>query len=510
MTAAREYTWHDWLRRACVDGDALLFATHVLGFLMPGQPNPGGLPQLEEWQVRDLKEFSRQFRNRFVKPGRMSIRAGHGVGKTAFLVIVMLFMFFAGGDDVKIPVVSTGKDQLRDGMWAEISKWMNKLPDGLREQIVWAAETVRLKMSPEAVFAVARTASTHKPEALQGIHATTVLAIFDEASGIPESTYEVALGMLSTPGSMWILMSNPTRRSGFFYKTHTDAKMRGEWYTARVNCEDVPRARGHIQSTINTYGISSNKYRVRVLGEFPTKDDDTVIPLEQVEAAKGRKVSGTKVWPVWGLDPARFGDDRSCLLKREGNRTVGTPKVWQNKDGAQLAGLVVAEYKATRIDKRPKAICVDVIGIGASAVDFLKLDGTLAYDDVQIVSVNVAESPSIDDTNNRLRDELWWRGREWFASLDCCIDIDHLNEDELALIEELIGELTTPTYDFTAGGKRIIISKAEMKKELGRSPDMADAFLLTFACPVFPREEERHRDWDRWDRDHEERSAWSA
>lgn len=510
MADGGEWTWADWLRRACVDGDALLFATHVLGFLMPGDENPTDAPQLDPWCVEALTIFSEQFNNRNVTPGRLSIRAGHGVGKTAFLCIILLFMLFAGGDDVKIPVVSSSKDQLRDGMWAEISKWLGKMPDDLRAQVVWAAEKVALKINPEGVFATARTASKHKPEALQGIHANTVLAIFDEASGIPEETYEASVGTLSTKGAMAVAMSNPTRRSGFFYKTHTDAAMRAEWRTMRVNCEDVPRARGHIQSVINLYGKDSNRYRVRVLGEFPTKDDDTVIALELVEAAKGRKVEPLKVHPIWGLDPARFGDDRSCLMKREGNRTLGAPKVWQNKDGAQLCGLVVAEYKATPVDMRPKAICVDVIGIGASAVDFLKNDGTLAYDDVQIVSVNVAESPSISDTNHRLRDELWWTGREWFAARDCCIDTSYMNGDQLKLIEEFIGELTTPTYTFTAGGKRIILSKADMKKDLGRSPDIADAFLMTFAAPVFPREADRHRDWDAYDKEYERQNPWAA
>ena len=53
----------------------------------------------------------------------------------------------------------------------------------------------------------------------------------------------------------------------------------------RVNSEDVERAHGHINDIIARYGRDSNAYRVRVLGEFPTADDEAVIPLELVEAA---------------------------------------------------------------------------------------------------------------------------------------------------------------------------------------------------------------------------------
>jgi hypothetical protein len=43
-------------------------------------------------------------------------------------------------------------------------------------------------------------------------------------------------------------------------------------------------------------------------------------------------------------------------------------------------------------------------------------------------------------------------------------------------------ELTAPTYSFTSTGKMVVESKADMKKRGMRSPDLADAFLLTFAC----------------------------
>ena len=46
----------------------------------------------------------------------------------------------------------------------------------------------------------------------------------------------------------------------------------------------------------------------------------------------------------------------------------------------------------------------------------------------------------------------------------------------------LIAELTAPTYTFSSTGKMVVESKADMKKRGLRSPDLADAFLLTFAC----------------------------
>jgi hypothetical protein len=83
----------------------------------------------------------------------------------------------------------------------------------------------------------------------------------------------------------------------------------------------------------------------------------------------------------------------------------------------------------------------------------------------------VAESPAVKEQYNRLRDELWWRAREWFASRDCSFYDD----------EELTAELTLPTYKLLSSGKIQIESKDDLKKRGVTSPDLADAFCLTFA-----------------------------
>jgi len=92
----------------------------------------------------------------------------------------------------------------------------------------------------------------------------------------------------------------------------------------------------------------------------------------------------------------------------------------------------------------------------------------------------------------RLRDELWFKGRDWFQERLGAIPQD----------DALIAELTAPTYTFTSTGKMVVESKADMKKRGMRSPDLADAFFLTFACGE--RRKERYR------RPVRRCSAWAA
>ncbi len=205
------------------------------------------------------------------------------------------------------------------------------------------------------------------------------------------------------------MFSNPTRTNGFFYDTHH--KLRNNWRCWHVNCEDVPRARGHIRDVINTYGKDSNRYRVRVAGLFPTHDDDTVIPLELVEAAVNRKVTPLAYWPIWGVDVARFEDDRSVLTKCAANVLLEPPIEWRNLDTTQVAGRIKAEIDKTKADMRPKEIRVDMIGYGAGVVDqLMRVIRVPATHSISVVGVNVAETASDSDEFHRLRDQIWWRG----------------------------------------------------------------------------------------------------
>ncbi|MDG2071742.1 MAG: hypothetical protein P8J55_08495, partial [Pseudomonadales bacterium] len=85
-----------------------------------------------------------------------------------------------------------------------------------------------------------------------------------------------------------------------------------------MSCVDSPRVSDeYVREMSIRYGDQSNAYRVRVLGEFPVTDDDTIIGLELCQSAMDREVEVLEDEPiVWGLDVARFGSASSVLCKR--------------------------------------------------------------------------------------------------------------------------------------------------------------------------------------------------
>lgn len=399
-----------------------------------------------------------------VKHARLSIRSGHGVGKSAFLSWAILW-FMVCYFPAKVPCTAPTAHQLSDILWAELARWHRLLETrmpALGEQFEWTSDEFRVKSAPKESFAVARTARAEKPEALQGFHSDNLMIVADEASGIPDVIYEVGQGALSSHNAFAILTGNPTRRQGFFFDTHH--KLRERWATMRVNGEDVGRvSKQFIEDIIHQYGKDSNVYRVRVMGEFPMAEDDVVIPMDLCEAALIREVEpfGPR---VWGIDVARFGSDRTVLVKRCTNATLGAHKSWSGTDTMQTSGRIYAEWLDTHPEERPHTIFVDSIGIGAGVVDRL---GELG---LPVVGVNVAESPGVSDLYLRQRDELWFAARKWLERRDC-----RLAEDDT-----LVAELSLPKYKFSSGGKLQVESKDDLKKRYPRSPDVADAFCLTF------------------------------
>jgi len=409
----------------------------------------------QRWQAQALDAIA--------KHDRVAIKSGHGVGKTAFESWVVLWWLMTHYP-CKVAVTANSAHQLSDVLWTEIDRWARNMPQAFKDLLEFKSDKISLKGATDS-FAVARTSRRENPESLAGFHSPHMLFVVEEASGVPNVIFETASGALSTPGAKIIMCGNPTRSDGYFYDAfHGD---RDKWHCITVSCEEGEYVDPKfIAEMAEKYGDESNVFKVRVLGEFPTQSDDVLLPLHLIEDAVTRDVEAGPTTPVvWGLDVARFGGDRSALAKRQGNVLIEPIKTWQNKDLMELAGIVLSEYDAVPYSQRPQAIYIDAIGLGAGLADRLR------ELDMPAVAVSVSETASLKDRFNRLRDELFWGAREWFEARDC-----HIPDDGT-----LMAELSGIRYKYLSTGKLKVESKDEMKRRGQRSPDVADAFVLTFS-----------------------------
>jgi len=394
---------------------------------------------------------------------KISIRSGHGTGKSTAASWAMLWFFLMRMPN-KVVVTAPTSSQLFDALFAELKRWINELPPAFEQAINVKSDRVEHIAAPSEMFISARTSRAETPEALAGVHSEHVMLVVDEASGVPEQVFEAAAGSMSGHSAVTIMLSNPTRSSGTFYESQT--RLSDSWWTRRWSCVDSPLVSDEfVEEMRQRYGEESNAFRIRVLGEFPLADDDTIIPFHLVESATHRDIEiSEETKAVWGLDVARFGTDCTALCKREGP-VVTEIRSWRGLDLMQTVGRVVAEYEALSPSKRPREILVDSIGLGSGVVDRLR------ELDLPVRGINVAESPSMKETYTNLRSELWFKAKAWLEDRSC----------KLPQNDKLIAELTSIRYSFTSSGKMKAESKDEMRRRGLSSPDLADAFCLTMA-----------------------------
>lgn len=397
----------------------------------------------------------------------ISVRSGHGVGKSAVAAWALVW-FILTKFPCKSVVTAPTSGQLFDALFVEVKHWIGLLPPELQELLDVTSNRITLAAAPESAFISARTSRAEQPEALQGVHSDNVLLIADEASGVPEQVFQAASGSMSGEHATTLLLGNPVRTSGLFYDSHN--KLKHRWKTYHVSCVTSKRvSEAYVEEQRQRYGENSNVFRVRVLGEFPLADDDTVLPLVLVGSAVGRDVVVAHETPVvWGLDVARFGKNASVLVKRKGKEVRPDIQKWRGLDLMQLVGAVHFEYTQTAPDQRPTEINVDVLGLGAGVVDRGRELG------LPVRGINVSELPAMRDRYRNLRCELWYLCREWLESMDCSLPDD----------EELISQMIAVKYKYASNGKLQLESKDEMERRGMESPDVADALMLTFAGPA--------------------------
>lgn len=437
----------------------------------------------DDWQAEVLRDFGRCER-------RLSIRSAQGPGKTAVASWCIWAMLLTRFPQKSVATAPT-KPQLFDALYSEVRKWYGRLQPTLQQLFDVKYDRIELIAAPEESFFSARTSKADQPEALQGVHSEHVLIVVDEASGVPEAIFEAASGSMSGSNATTLFLSNPTRSSGSFYESHhrlshlwkryhvghfsgSDPKPEGAYHSNRVT-------ERYKEEQAILYGEDSNPYRIRVLGEFPTADADTVIPYELATAAQNRDVEPLyTAREVWGVDVARFGSDDSVLVRRKRNVLLDDIKVWHGLDTMQLAGRIKEQWDLTLPSERPIEILIDVIGLGAGVADRLReLEAQGKMPNVSIRGVNVSEAAAFSDRYRNLRSELWFKAREWLEARDCKIPRGtHEREDPK---EKLFQELVATRYSVTSSGKLMVEPKDETKKRLGRSPNIADAFLLSLA-----------------------------
>jgi hypothetical protein len=250
------------------------------------------------------------------------------------------------------------------------------------------------------------------------------------------------------------------------------------WFVQLLTIDDTNAISSQDVQVERDAGMSENMIQQEFYCSFLASTEDIVIPYVFIQGALRRDAQYLRSGRIAGLDVARFGDDRTALVIRQGGQIIHV-ETWSGQDTTQTAGKIVKHYRNKMFD----CVAVDVIGIGAGVYDMIN------NAKVPCIPVNVGEATTDDERFAKLRDELWWKVREWFQ-IDACSISSAIPERER---NALVADLQDIHYEYNLKQQIKIESKDKMKERLGFSPDIGDALCCTFD----PRIELKLRSVDR-------------
>lgn len=411
----------------------------------------------DAWQREQLNAIRDHIRSGKPVSMRDATTSGHGIGKSAETAWIILW-FMSTRPHCAGRITAGTQAQLNATTWRELSLWHKRAINS--HWFKWTATKFFAVEAPDTWGINAIAWSEHNSEAFAGLHAEHVLVIYDEASQIADIIWDVTEGAMTTPGAFWFVYGNPTRNTGKFRECFRSQRHR--WNTRQVDSRSCRMTNdAEIEQWREDYGEDSDFFRVRVKGQFPRASSAQLISEQDVENARLRLVPKPvyQRYPlVIGVDVARYGDDATVIIRRQG------PKAWMPETHRELSTMeVAAKVYEMWVEYQADAVCVDGVGVGAGVVDRLAELG------VPVVDVQSAAAPEDPRKYFNTRAELWGRVAEWAKTA------------ALPDSKELATELTAIEYGYNAKMQIILETTESLKKRIGVSPDHASALVMTMA-----------------------------
>ena len=221
---------------------------------------------------------------------RVAVKAGNGLGKGFTAAVAVLWFVRAFKPAVVLTTAPTER-QVRHVLWREIRRLHRNSVYALGGRML----STRLEID-EDQFALGL--STDEADQFQGFHSPNMLIVVDEAEGVSEDIYEAIDAVMTASNCKLLLIGNPTRDSGTFYRAfHED---RGIYHNITISALESPNVEERravipgltthewVEERGRIWGEDSAMYQARVLGQFCEQPQDRLIPLSKIEEAIGR------------------------------------------------------------------------------------------------------------------------------------------------------------------------------------------------------------------------------
>lgn len=264
----------------------------------------------------------------------IAVKSGQGPGKTAVGALIALWRALRVERSLTVYTAPSLR-QIKDSAFAEITSHVTNMPGWLKKY--FTVDTTRVSIAGDRHWGIQGMTSSTGP-AVQGPHRPEGLTvIMEETSGITRDIFQTFEGTLSQDDSLMVCIGNPNTRDCIFFDMFQPGKK--EYFKKfTFNCEDTAKWHPNILAKERNerleldYGRHSDVYRVRVLGEFPLTDPNTIIPAHLLEACTSTSLihkamavinpNTGRINKQIGADFARFGGDENSTTSCYGNAAI--------------------------------------------------------------------------------------------------------------------------------------------------------------------------------------------
>lgn len=290
----------------------------------------------------------------------------------------------------------------------------------------------------------------------------------DEANELSEDVFRILKTRLrwvlpngSTPRYEGRLTSNP--ENCWLIPAFIRSDDPDQVYIQSITTDNYAEDDEYVQNLMKALKDSPNLYRKYLLGDWTNLDSiNQLISTEAISWA-APPVQSSISWTSMGIDVARFGGDRTVFTILQ-NGNIALIEDYTDTSTSEIVSRAIALIHEFGMDAR--YVGVDAVGIGAGVVDNLKAQGYLVQE-IQGGARPIELQTEEAFRSHNLRAQMYWELKRDIEA-GTIGGITHSG---------LVHELSFIRYEIVADRTVKILSKEELKKTLGRSPDFADSLV---------------------------------
>lgn len=287
----------------------------------------------------------------------------------------------------------------------------------------------------------------------------------DEANEVAFEVYQMLKSRLrwvlpdgSKPDYKGRLTSNPD--NCWLIPTFIQSANEDEVYIQAITTDNYSEDSEYFQNLKEAFKDSPQMMRKYLYGDWTMIDTvNQLIPSEALEKCKDYLEEG--YYTSMGIDPARFGGDRTVFIVLV-NGNIELIETYEQTSTNQVVTRAIELMEKYNI--HPHNVGVDAVGVGSGVIDNLH---ALNYDVKEFIGGAKPEDIEYDDNFQpfNLRSQAYYElRRDLMAG-----NIGNLTDQTLRL------ELASIQYEISSERTVRVVGKDAIKKVLGRSPDLADA-----------------------------------